>query len=115
VNFASRELSQKLKEMGLKSISGVSYLACGRKELEWRLFFDVQKPCRCKNNSSPAFSLDDFIGNTEQALKNCEIVWGNYPEVCDHRYKNWKDHRHSYLDSGKDFWVYLEETMKEGK
>ncbi len=99
MNFASRELSHndllniwsKLSEMG----------------------------CKLSRVPNPM----DFLGNDEIAYKNCEIVWGDrYSEKyvvcpsCEDEFAignpGFKFHRHAYLDSGKNFWEYLSETIK---
>ncbi len=125
MNFAPRELSQKLQEMGCSTFSEFFYREDGHADhsnLHKSEMADFQQ----------AYILEDFLSNTGVALKNCEIVWGitkkipflfNSCPTCGLKvgevglYANeikglpiprW--YRHAYLDSGKDFWQFLQET-----
>ena len=82
----SLEDSKKLAEMGCKSESGWHYFPDLIHELEpsYKSFYDFKIVC--------AFQPQiDFLADTEQARRNCEILWKDEPAYCD---SCWRHHEH---------------------
>ena len=96
MNFASKELSEKLQGLGCKSVSEFYYSGD---------YIDACSGCGGCNTPGkeklPAYCIEDFLGSHPEALENCKKVWGEDP-------RGW--YRLGMVDA-PDQWDYLERTM----
>lgn len=86
MKFFSLEDSKKLVEMGCKSESQIIYrrfgFVCNSQILPgdtFQLSYDDKRKDEFGYDDFcvPAFTDYDFLADTEQALRNCEILWGD--------------------------------------
>ena len=109
MNFAPKDLCEKLVKMGCRT-SGFYHYGGDQMKRQW---LGVDGGITYSENVS-AFTLEDFVANTEQAKENAKIVWneelksyGLPPPTINHEY-----YRHLLIDA-PDPWKFLEETMRE--
>lgn len=103
--FSPIELSKRLVKLGCKS-SANEWWSCDE---DGRFAFSHCHDC------TPAFHPWDFIANTEQAVKNAEIIFDSIDRLKD-------PIKHGYLTSEAwkqaaikktDFWKFVEESLEE--
>ena len=116
MKFASKDLCEKLVKMGCKS--------------EARFGWGPYKEPICLGDATftmihsmeivPAFTLEDFVANTEQARENARIVWGTKDmtpsgyrgQIVSESWLSYNVNRHAMIDA-PDPWKFLEETMRK--
>ena len=114
LNFLDKKTCETLVKMGCKSESEYYYdpdeddylMNAGSDE-----FYD-------RGNEIPAFCLDDFVGTHEDAIFNCQKVFGTMPnKMVIHPDKSiirdWECARHAMIDS-PDWCEYIRKALDEG-
>lgn len=85
MKFFSLEDSKKLAEMGCRSESKFIWV-------DSRLFPSELIREEDEHDIHQAFTAYDFLGDSEQARRNCEILWKDEPAYCD---SCWRHHEHN--------------------
>ena len=114
MNFCPKDLCEKLVALGCKSISCAYWV-----EKSWG--DDIEHGKQGMPFDVPAFTLEDFVANTEQAKENARNVWGTgirgYSVPNDaFTIIKWLEpsdwNRHQMIDA-PDPWKFLSETMRK--
>ena len=105
MNFTPKKLCEKLVKMGCKSDTNIRFYKCD--------------PDPIRGVQIPAFTLEDFVANTEQARENAKIVWPGVTAVdandpLEGNLSAWALNRHAMIDAD-DPWKFLESTMRREK
>lgn len=126
MKFFSRELCERLQELGCKSDSSdqvwfYDQEAYKSHDSDWFLDYrHTVDDCYGDVPTIPVFSQNDFTGCHQQAKENAKLVWGATcpenpcPTGDDDRPHEWVwgNHRHAMIDA-TDAEEYLKETMRE--
>lgn len=109
MNFAPKDLCEKLIERGCHSLNPFYYKSNGK-----LAEYGTYEP-----SFVPVFTLEDFVANTEQARENAKIVWPGVTAVdandpLEGNLSAWALNRHAMIDAD-DPWKFLESTMRREK
>lgn len=116
MNFASKELSERLDKLGCVSVSPMVYY---QHETEGLCLMTGTPLDGCRLLS--AFCLEDFLGSHPEAVENCKRVWGDAIRLicptCENESEGPNyDYERRMILNVTDPWACLESTMvKNGK
>lgn len=121
MKFCDIETSRKLVELGCRSESGQSWFELQEfgpfndKQSEFNKRFYLCEASKIRGKQVPAFTILDFLGDTEVALENCRLMFGENEKMKDGKYQLACDHeRHALLNS-TDQIKYISDAVREVK